>query len=208
MLLFRKTCRKPRAILGGDFFRGFGGFFAETGVGTRAAEFAAPAGPACSFVLPARPASSKKSIKSGLSAVGPCFASGDPNEFSYGKIACERQRHPERHLLQAFTLRRPRINPPQRMRLRPSRFWWAQSRPKMASRMPKPRRRTTARIPKIRPATNQLWTPAANRMPTPPRMFPSLPPNRRPRPTRPKSPTMRNRKFWQRRMKKRRMKAR
>ena len=86
MLLFRKDCRKPRAILRRRFFPGFGGFLAETGACARAAEFAEPAGPACSFVLWERRGSPKKSMKSRLSALGPCFASGDPNEFHLDKL--------------------------------------------------------------------------------------------------------------------------
>src|ERR1051325_11539576 len=169
---FRLTGRGPNTFvpqnlsqapchLRAAFFPGIGGVFAAGDASAKAAEFAAPAGPACSFVLWERLGWPKKPIKSGLPALGPCFASGDPNEFSFGQIACEHQRHPGQHLLQAFKLRSPRPTPPRSMRLRPSRFWWARSRPKMAQRMPKPRRRTKVRIQKIGPAKNQQSTPAA-----------------------------------------------
>jgi hypothetical protein len=45
------------------FFPGFGGFLAGKDPRDRAAEFAAPAGPACSFVLPQEPELPKSSTK-------------------------------------------------------------------------------------------------------------------------------------------------
>jgi hypothetical protein len=72
--------------LGEVFFPGFGGFFAETDMGAKAAEFAAPAGPACSFVLWERLGWPENPIKSGPQALGPRFASGDPNSFHPGPL--------------------------------------------------------------------------------------------------------------------------
>src|SRR5476651_427575 len=62
--LFRADCRKPHAIWNGRYLPGFTGFSHCSGAGARAAEFAAPAGPARLFVLPPRPGGAKNSTKS------------------------------------------------------------------------------------------------------------------------------------------------
>jgi hypothetical protein len=64
MLLFRTNCRKPHAMRHWRFFRMIAGILHRSDDRTRAAEFAAPAGPARLFVLPVTEGSVKNSTKS------------------------------------------------------------------------------------------------------------------------------------------------
>src|SRR5882757_6013509 len=74
--MFRTDCRKPHATLSLVFFPAFQGFSHCSNRPPRAAEFAAPAGPARLFVLSAGSCFSKNSAKSQAAATGPSLASG------------------------------------------------------------------------------------------------------------------------------------
>jgi hypothetical protein len=81
MLLFRTDSRKHRAIWVDGFFQAFAGFFWLRRRALRAAEFAAPAGPARPFVLRRSTENAEKAAKSAIVKTGPLFASADPNPF-------------------------------------------------------------------------------------------------------------------------------
>ncbi|HWU54968.1 MAG TPA: hypothetical protein VN175_05660 [Rhizomicrobium sp.] len=81
MLLFRKDCRKPHAILAARFLQAFPRFFRFGDCLGQAAEFAASAGPARLFVLrlPALP--TENAAKSAIKKLGPPFASAWAKNF-------------------------------------------------------------------------------------------------------------------------------
>jgi hypothetical protein len=81
ILLFRKDCRKPHAILAARFLQAFPGFFRfGTHIG-QAAEFAASAGPARLFVLRLAAFAAENAAKSAIGKLGPAFASALTNKF-------------------------------------------------------------------------------------------------------------------------------